>query len=417
MQLFLLYCFLWSALSLNDPTSRLTPSELEQAALVEAQNLPPINIAVNIDFPWKPYVSPIYGKASLRKYGDLVLFTGLLAQSSSDPPQSVVAALAGAQPANRVMLNPSANTQAWKCQIGATGAVSYQGGGGSTNDGNGNYWLSLDGAFWSTTCTGPLLQLASGWSNKNVGWQAAVVNSIPSASGSLCWVEGVIQSSAAFELATPSDVAAQNPTPGVGPGVVGLLPAECRPAKARVFHVASWHQKTDSLRVVVKPSGEIILTNTGSTWAELRAVAPNAIPYVSLNGIVFDTSPITSLALTQDFSPVSCPCSTSSVTQYQEPGYSLVGPLCVLAGSLSNRMSAFNDGGISPITTDEALLANLPAQCQPTARLIFAVNQWASEARVDATPAGELLAVNVKGAQSISLSLDGIIFDTKSVAS
>jgi hypothetical protein len=313
------------------------------------------------------------------------------------------------------MLNPSANTAAWKTQIGATGSVSWQGGGDPFNDGNGNYWLSFDGAFFGTSAGSSLtLTLATGWKNRFVGWQSAVVHSMPSASGNLCWLDGPIESPAGFELATPNDVATLNPQAGVGPGVIALLPPECRPAKIRIFHVASW--LPGSLRVVVKPTGEIILTNTGSTWAELNAQFPSTNPFVSLNGIVFDTSPITPLALDPDFTPWDGSChdpAGSSATEYQEPGYSLVGPLCFLAGSLSD-FGIFGNGGYRPPrTTDEAVLANLPAECQPAARLIFAVNQWSSAARVDVTPDGKVTAVNVKGMQTLWLSLDGILFDTK----
>jgi hypothetical protein len=314
------------------------------------------------------------------------------------------------------MLNPSANTAAWKAQIGETGSISWQGGGAPVDDGNGNFWLSFDGAFFGTQ-SGPALQLATGWINRAVplegrGWQTAVVNSMESSGGGrLCWVEGMITSPQGFELATLDDVTKTNPEAGVGPGVIALLPADCRPAKTRIFHVASFRQKTESLRVVVKPTGEIILTNTGSTWAELRAQFPSSLGWVSLNGIIFDTAPLTPLALAPGFSSLG----GCAATEYQEPAYSLVGPLCVLAGTLSDFGGVTNGGYSPPRTTDEQLLANLPAECHPAARLLFAVNQWSTEARVDVTSSGELIAENVKGIQTILLSLDGIIFDTKAV--
>jgi len=149
------------------------------------------------------------------------------------------------------------------------------------------------------------------------------------------------------------------------------LPSQCKPSYPNMLFGRS-----------TQGFGEFFLDANGLLY--LRTGPGSDYP-VSLSGINFFRS--------QDNTGVIQ--NQVSLVGWRTPMFKRMGALCSLTGSYATGGRSFGQ-----------VLGTLPDNCRPKARHLFYV-AW--QARVDVTPAGEIIWVQGTGNQGI-VSLDGIVF-------
>lgn len=162
-------------------------------------------------------------------------------------------------------------------------------------------------------------------------------------------------------------------------GEVATLPADCHPRERLIFNLQT--NSASPTRVDVAADGVIQwVDGSQDTW-------------LSLSGLIFPLTAGWPMDLKNDW--------TNAAAPYAGATYTLVGSLCFLEGRIEQGKGFVRK------------LAQLPVECRPTKRVMFAQNVGNSSNRIDVLPDGEVKYVR---GQSAWVSLSGIVFSTTTAA-
>jgi len=219
---------------------------------------------------------------------------------------------------------------------------------------NGGRFLSLNGIVFNPA-DAPAAELLSNWVHYGYSYRQAEFAS----DNGLCVVTGLIRNGGWGALTKTSDA--------------------CRP-DARLIFAVNNHVQTS--RVDALPAGSLVYAGGGHDHG-----------WIALSNIVYTPEKGETLQLRDGWQQYG--------NTYRDGSWKKVGRTCVVSGLVKNHKS----------WSDHPVIATLPEDCRPTARLSFGTNVHIQTAQVDVLPTGEVMYVHNK-ANWEWLALDGIAFLT-----
>ncbi len=342
--------------------SREAPKEPEPSPPAVVSKTLPLEFAAD----WSDH-SEEYAPAVVRVEDKVCFVEGLVKVTGANITQRkhIATLPEECHPQRRLVFNLNNHANTARVDVMEDGRITWVAGG------SGHRWISLTGISFAQGEAQPL-GLGRGWSNYGHEYTGATVRKVDS----LCIVEGLVRTS---NRPPP-------PQPPLGilmmrfqPHIV-TLPEDCRPAQRHVFNLNT-HDAT--IRVDVLPDGRVVWAAGGANHN-----------WISLNGIVVDLGAGEQIQYGPRWSDYG-----NDGNDYAGGKVYRHGNVCVVEGLLKTGEAA---------VTAQRHIATLPAECRPSKRLIFNVNNNAKTARVDLMADGRILWV-AGGADHRWISLSGIM--------
>jgi hypothetical protein len=251
------------------------------------------------------------------------------------------------RPDKRLIFNLNNHQYTSRVDVQTNGRVDWVTGGRSHG------WISLSGITFPLYSDGrSTLTLSNGWQAYGHSYGSPSVNV---KKDGICLVNGLVRSGSWGHIAT--------------------LPSNCRPSKRLIFNLNN-HAKT--ARVDVETSGRVSWAGGGKDHA-----------WISLTGIAFPTGNAGQASLTL-------------TNGWQAYGHSYGSPTVTVRSGICFVEGLIKHGGWGH-------LATLPANCRPSNRLMFNLNNHQYTSRVDVHHTG-LLTWHAGGKSHSWISLTGITF-------